>query len=72
MDPNGYSNCENDDQPMDVMLFLHVPHLGQSLNRLHIQVVGGFVHCDEMRLGPEPAALAIVFMFFPIKNMAKV
>ena len=21
MDPNGYSNCENDDQPMDVMFF---------------------------------------------------
>ena len=35
------------------------PHLGQSLNRLHIQVVGGFIHCDEMRLGPEPAAMAI-------------
>ena len=28
--------------------------LGQGLNGLHIQVVGGLIHCDEVRLGPEP------------------
>jgi hypothetical protein len=71
MDPNGYGKTVK-------MIFSthgcdawHAPHLGQSLNGLHIQVVGGFIHCDEMRLGPEPAAMAIVFTFFSHQKHGK-